>query len=280
VNIDSYLEEKRKIIDKALLRYLPRPLGYSKELVDAMRYSVLAGGKRIRPVLMLAIADIFGRPYKKVLQAACAIEYAHTSTLILDDLPCMDDSSFRRGRLSVHKKFGESTTILAAYSLMVLSFELLVQNPKSIKCLSESIGALGVCAGQFVDLKSGSKKIDRKTLAYLHEHKTADLFVGSCLIAGHICDARPAQLKALGRYAKYLGLAFQAYDDILSVKKTTKELGKETKKDKNSPNIMNLLGEETAKERIKSYLNKAEAALSIFGTQAKTLIKIKGIFIC
>ena len=163
---------------------------------------------------------------------------------------------------------------------MALAFELLKDDARAIKCMSDAIGVNGVCAGQFVDLKSGSKKIDRKTLAYLHEHKTADLFVGSCLIAGHICDARPAQLKALGRYAKYLGLAFQAYDDILSVKKTTKELGKETKKDKNSPNIMNLLGEETAKERIKSYLNKAEAALSIFGTQAKTLIKIKGIFIC
>ncbi|OIO80487.1 MAG: hypothetical protein AUJ89_03215 [Candidatus Omnitrophica bacterium CG1_02_43_210] len=280
MNIESYLGKKQNIIDSALIKYLPSAKGQAQELIKAMRYSVLVGGKRIRPILMLAIADMFNKPARQIMPAACAVEYIHTLTLILDDLPCMDDSALRRGSPSVHKRFGKATAILASYSLMALAFELLKDDARAIKCMSDAIGVNGVCAGQFVDLKSGSKKIDRKTLAYLHEHKTADLFVGSCLIAGHICDARPAQLKALGRYVKYLGLAFQAHDDILSVKKTTKELGKETKKDKNSPNIMNLLGEETAKERIKSYLNKAEAALSIFGTQAKTLIKIKGIFIC
>ena len=271
MNLENYFSQRRRIVDRALLKYLPKAEGQAAELISAMRYSVLAGGKRIRPVLMLAIADMFGTPYKKIMPAACAIEYAHTSTLILDDLPCMDDSSFRRGRQSVHKKFGESTAILAAYSLMALSFKLLVQNPQTVKLLSQSIGASGVCAGQFVDLKSGSKKIDIKTLMYLHEHKTADLFVSSCLMAGHICGARPAQLKALGGYAKYLGLAFQAYDDILSVEKTEKELGKQTKKDKDSPNIARLFGQRNSEIIFKRYADTAERKLKIFRNRSEML---------
>lgn len=265
MNIESYLGKKQNIIDSALIKYLPSAKGQAQELIKAMRYSVLVGGKRIRPILMLAIADMFNKPARQIMPAACAVEYIHTSTLILDDLPCMDDSALRRGSPSVHKRFGKATAILASYSLMALAFELLKDDARAIKCMSDAIGVNGVCAGQHLDLEIGAKKISRNTLTYIHEHKTADLFVGSCLIAGHICGARPAQLKALGGYAKYLGLAFQAYDDILSIKRTNKDLGKQTKKDKNSPNIVNLLGMAESENFLKKYIGMAESRLDIFG---------------
>jgi len=271
MNIESYLDKKQKIIDSALIKYLPSAKGQAQELIKAMRYSVLVGGKRIRPILMLAIADMFNKPARQIMPAACAVEYIHTLTLILDDLPCMDDSALRRGSPSVHKRFGKATAILASYSLMALAFELLKDDARAIKCMSDAIGVNGVCAGQHLDLEIGAKKISRNTLTYIHEHKTADLFVGSCLIAGHICGARPAQLKALGGYAKYLGLAFQAYDDILSIKRTNKDLGKQTKKDKNSPNMVNLLGMVQTENFLRKYTGLAQRRLSIFGRKAEIL---------
>jgi geranylgeranyl diphosphate synthase type II len=280
MSVKIYLDKKRNMIDKALLGYLPRPQGPSSELVEAMRYSVKAPGKRIRPVLMLAIADMLNKPHARVLPAACAVEYVHTSTLILDDLPCMDDSDLRRGEASVHKRFGQSTAILAAYSLMTLAFEILSKDPQAARSLSQSIGASGVCAGQYVDLKSGSGKIGLKTLRYLHAHKTADLFAASCWIAGHLCGADDSQKRALSRYGGHLGLAFQTYDDMLSINKTDTQLGKRTKKDKYSPNVVNLFGQDKAKGLLGSYVKKAKTQLSPFGAKAKTLRRILDYVIC
>lgn len=271
MSIEAYLDKKRKIVDKTLIKYLPKPKDRAEELIEAMRYSVLAGGKRLRPILMVAIADMFGKPYSKVLPAACAVEYIHTSTLILDDLPCMDNSDLRRGKPSLHKKFGESTAILASYSLMVLAFELLKGDARVIKCMSDAIGINGVCAGQYVDLKSGAKKISRSMLEYIHQHKTADLFEASCRIAGILSGASAAQIKALGNYGKYLGLAFQAYDDTLSINKTDAELGKRTKKDKYSPNMVNLFGIDKAWDVLGEYARLAKLQLAILGKKADIL---------
>ena len=232
MNIESYLDKKQKIIDSALIKYLPSAKGQAQELIKAMRYSVLVGGKRIRPILMLAIADMFNKPARQIMPAACAVEYIHTLTLILDDLPCMDDSALRRGSPSVHKRFGKATAILASYSLMALAFELLKDDARAIKCMSDAIGVNGVCAGQHLDLEIGAKKISRNTLTYIHEHKTADLFEASCRISGILSGASGKQVNAIGNYGKYLGLAFQAFDDILSIKSTNNVLGKETKNDK------------------------------------------------
>lgn len=271
MNIDDYLNKNRKFIDKALLKNLPAPSGLSKRLTDAMRYSVLVGGKRIRPILMLAIAEMLNKPYTKVLPAACAVEYVHTSTLILDDLPCMDDSDLRRGRPSVHRKFGQSTAILASYSLMILAFKLLAENASAIRYLSEAAGPSGICAGQFVDLKSAARKINRDTLTYLHKHKTADLFAASCRIAGVLSGAKPAQFKALGDYGRYLGLAFQVCDDMLSIDKSDAELGKQTKKDRYSPNVVNLFGLRKTRGLLDLYAKKAKSQLSPFAAKAKIL---------
>ncbi len=282
MKIDTYLQQKQKIINRALLKYLPAPAGYAKELISAMRYSVLAGGKRIRPILMLVIAEMFNKLLSVVLPSACAIEYIHTSTLILDDLPCMDNSDLRRGVASTHKRFGEATAILASYSLMVLAFELLAENAKLvsrnsafstniIKGISMSLGFRGLCAGQFVDLKSGSKDIDYKTLSYLHRRKTADLFSASCRIAGCLCRAEKKELDALGRCGRYMGVAFQIHDDLLSIQKADRQLGKQTKKDANSPNFVNLFGMKKARGALMQYIKKASLELKIFNKKAKIL---------
>lgn len=282
MNMSDYLIKNKSIVDKALIKYLPQPEDISSELAEAMRYSITAGGKRLRPILMLAVARMFNKDPKLVLQAACAVEYIHTSTLVLDDLPCMDNSDLRRGSPSVHKKFGQSTAVLASYALVALAFELLMKNAKAVshdsklaldvtESMSRAMGHKGICAGQYVDLKSGSKKIDLKSLKFLHEHKTADLFVASCRIAGYLSGARSEQLEALSDYGKYLGLAFQAYDDMLSLNKTDAELGKQTKKDINSPNIVNLFGPEKARGLLKKYSQEAESALRVFGNKSSVL---------
>jgi len=288
MNLINYLDRERKTVDRQLSQYLKEVDNFSGELVQAMRYSVFAGGKRLRPVLMLAIAEMFDKPAKQVLQAACAVEYMHTSTLILDDLPCMDDSDLRRGRASLHKKFGQSTAILASYALVALAFDLLMKNAERVsddsrlalnvtESMSRAMGHKGICAGQYVDLKSGAKKIDFKTLTYLHEHKTADLFVASCRIAGYLCNANAAQLKALSDYGKNMGLAFQIFDDMLSLSKTDSELGKQTKKDKDSPNAVNLFGIERAKALLKKYSQKSNASLRIFAGKAGILRDFLGV---
>lgn len=282
MDIKKYLDKKRRFIDRALLKNLPESKGIASQLIEAMRYSVLIGGKRLRPILMLEIAKMLGSRPVHVLQAACAVEYIHTSTLILDDLPCMDNSNMRRGSLSVHEKFGESTAILASYSLVVLAFELLVENATKVikdpeliyivtREVSKGVGHDGVCAGQYLDLKAGAGKINIGMLTSLHEHKTADLFVVCCKIAAHLSSANKRQLRALESYGRYLGLAFQAYDDILSVRRTDRQLGKETKKDKDSPNIVNLFGERKANGLVGAYVKKAEAQLDVFKGKADTL---------
>jgi len=282
MDITEYLKKNRGIVNKALIEYLPKARNISAELTDAMRYSIAAGGKRLRPILMIATAEMFDKKPGRVLQAACAVEYVHTSTLILDDLPCMDNSDLRRGSPSVHKKFGQSTAILASYALVALAFELLMKNANAVsddsklaldvtESMSDAIGYKGICAGQYMDLRTGPKKIGLKGLRFLHEHKTADLFVASCRIAGYLSAAGNAQLKALSDYGKYLGLAFQAYDDMLSLNKTDRELGKQAKKDINSPNIVNLFGSDKARGLLKKYSQEAEAALHIFGSRSDTL---------
>ncbi len=282
MKIENYLKLKQNIINKALLNILPKAHGPSSELTRAIHYSILAGGKRIRPILMLEIADMLGKSPSSILPAASAIEYIHTSTLILDDLPCMDNSNMRRGRQSVHKRFGESTAILASYSLVALGFELLIKNAKAVsknsdlafkvaKTMSDAIGFSGVCSGQYVDLKTGAKRIKTGALSYLHEHKTADLFAASCEISGYLSGAGDEQVKALRLYGKNIGLAFQIYDDILSLTKSETALGKQTKADINAPNFVNLFGYDKAQVYLERYINQADMALDIFGKKADLL---------
>lgn len=206
-----------KIIENALKKYLPPSGTYPTQLHRAMRYSVLNGGKRIRPVLAIAVCEALGGSIKHVLPAACAIELIHCSTLILDDLPCMDNDDYRRGKPSCHKAFGEDTAILASSALMGLAFEILGKvNSKIITYTAHAYGSKGLIGGQTVDLAGGD-------IRYIHLHKTAMLFEASVYAGAIAGNADKKQLAALTRYGRDIGLAFQIADDLLDIKGENKE---------------------------------------------------------
>jgi geranylgeranyl diphosphate synthase, type II len=263
----KYLEKKSKLIDKALNEYLPKGQG----LATAMRYSVFAGGKRLRPILCLAAAEVFGRPDKKVLPFACAVELVHTFTLIHDDLPAMDDSDWRRGNPSSHKVFGEAAAILAGDALSTLAFKLTAGQPAAARILADAL--LKVVEGQAADICSAQKKLAIKDLKDIHQWKTAALLKACVCGSAVICGASPAKIKALADYAGHLGLAFQVADDILDVTSTKAKLGKPVKADigKGFPH---LIGLEKSRALAEEEKNKAISALKSFGHKADVLREI------
>lgn len=281
MDIRIFLEEKRKIVDEALDRFLPDQKQLAPRLHKAIRYT-MAGGKRIRPVLILATAQLLGKAHGRVIYSACGIECMHTSTLILDDMPCMDDSDLRRGKVSCHVKFGESTAILASYGLVMLGFELIAKNllhnkadrktsARIIDSVSSALGYRGVTSGQFLDLETAGKKVAARMIKNIHETKTTSLFMCCCEVASLLCGASNRQAKALKEYAKNMGFAFQISDDILSVTVSESRLGKHTKQDKFSPNFVNLFGMEKAQSLLSGYIYKANKNLAPFGQRARIL---------
>jgi geranylgeranyl diphosphate synthase, type II len=236
-----------------------------------MRYSVFAGGKRFRPMLCIAAAKALGKDPKKILPIACAIEMIHTFTLIHDDLPGMDNSDYRRGKLTCHKKFDEATAILAGDALNTLAFGILakqIKDTKVIEVISQAL--MKVVYGQVLDLESEGKKISFKQLKLIHENKTAALLVGSvCATAIHL-KASSRQLAAMAAYAKHLGLAFQIADDILDVTSTRKQLGKPVKADINK-GFPHFVGVAKSKRLALLEKKKAIAALKVFGKKADSL---------
>lgn len=236
-----------------------------------MRYSVFAGGKRFRPILCMATAKALGKNPKKVIPIACAVEMLHTFTLIHDDLPGMDNSDYRRGKLTCHKKFDEATAILAGDALNTLAFEILARetgNPKVIEEIGK--GLMEVVKGQVMDLESDGKQINLKKLKAIHLSKTA-AFLIACVRASAIqLKATKKQLRSLTNYAKHLGLAFQIADDILDVTSTRKKLGKPVKADK-SKGFPYFIGVDRSKKLALLEKKKAVAALKIFGKRADPL---------
>ncbi len=251
-------------------RYLPR----KGKLAKAMRYSVFAGGKRLRPILCMATAKALGKNPGRVLPIACAIEMIHTFTLIHDDLPAMDNSDYRRGKLTCHKKFGEATAILAADALNTLAFESIARETGNAKVVAEISGALmEVVSGQVSDIQSQNKKISLSALKSIHKRKTAALLRASvCAPAIHL-GATDKQIKALSDYAEHLGLAFQIADDILDITSTRKKLGKPVKADVRK-GFPYLIGLEKSRNLAEEEKKKAVAALKIFGRKADTLREI------
>ena len=240
-------------------------------LATAMRYSVFAGGKRLRPILCLATARVFGRPEEKVLPFACAVELVHTFTLIHDDLPAMDNSDWRRGNPASHKVFGEAAAILAGDALSTLAFKLTADQPAAAKILADAL--LQVVEGQAVDICSAQKKLTVKDLRDIHQWKTAALLKACVGGAAVICGAASAKVKALSDYADHLGLAFQVADDILDVTSTRAKLGKPVKADigKGFPH---LIGLERSKVLAEEEKDKAILALKRFGPKADLLREI------
>ena len=244
-NLREYLESGRQAVEQALDMHLPQESERPAVLHKAMRYSIFAGGKRIRPILCMAAAQAIGAPAESVMLPAIALEALHTYTLIHDDLPAMDDDDLRRGKPTCHIAFGEANAILAGDALLTLAFEWLaeVQAPKPYVPnqlaleLAEAAGSRGVIAGQVEDLANEGSEPTRELVDFIHLHKTAALIRAAVRMGAIAAGARSEELNALTIYACNVGLAFQIADDILNVTSTAEKLGKPTGSDQTRKKI-------------------------------------------
>jgi geranylgeranyl diphosphate synthase type II len=279
-----YLEERRLQVDEALGRYLPEAGDHPKEIHEAVRYSVFAGGKRLRPILVLAAAEAAGGQVEHALPAAAAIELIHTYSLIHDDLPAMDDDDFRRGRPTCHKVYGEALAILAGDALLTQAFILLsgespapgIAGPARLRVINEiaqAAGSRGMVGGQVVDILQEDREVDLATLLYLHTHKTGSLIRACLRVGGIISSAGSEQMEALTRYGDRIGLAFQIVDDILDLEGSLEALGKRAGSDlrKKKATFPGLLGLEESRQRARSLVREAKHALSVFGDRGAAL---------
>ncbi|MCJ7499345.1 polyprenyl synthetase family protein [bacterium] len=272
----GYLDESREKVDQALNALMPREGSHPERLVSAMRHSLFAGGKRIRPILVLAAAAAAGGKDNFALQPACAVELVHTYSLIHDDLPAMDDDDFRRGRPTCHRAFDEGTAILAGDALLTMAFDLLsVENKgegegieahlrlRMVQELARAAGWRGMVGGQQVDMDSEGTEPDLPTLEYIHTHKTGALIRCSLLLGGLAANADETTLRALASFGEKVGLAFQVVDDILDVIATTEEMGKDQGSDAERGKITypGLFGLEGARERAFKLVDDAKAVM-------------------
>lgn len=284
-NLEGYLARRRKLINKALEAYLPKESKYPPLIHQAMRYSVFAGGKRLRPILTLAAAEAVGGDPESVLFAGCAIELIHTYSLIHDDLPAMDNDDFRRNKPTNHKVFGENMAILAGDALLTLAFEVLsrAENVKAFKAeiilsviqeIALAAGTLGMIGGQVMDILSeGRRKLDANILKYIHTHKTGKLFLASLRVGALLANATAEQLEAITDYGTHIGLCFQIVDDILDIEGTTEGIGKDVGSDaaRKKATYPALYGLDDSKKLAQGLIEKAQQALSGFGESAQPL---------
>ncbi|MCK4502747.1 MAG: polyprenyl synthetase family protein [Desulfuromonadales bacterium] len=285
--LQPYLTERIELVNATLDRYLPKAGTLPASLHDAMRYSVFAGGKRIRPILMLAACEAVGGKVENVLPAACAIEMIHSYSLIHDDLPAMDDDNLRRGIPTNHKVYGEATAILAGDGLLTEAF-ILLSNPdvcgvvtaekyrEVIHILAKSAGSMGMVGGQVVDMEAEEKPVDLPTLEYIHTHKTGALILAAIEVGAIIGGATAKQRRALCRYGETAGLAFQVADDILDIVADQSQLGKDVGSDqqRGKATYPALLGLKGARQRAAELRDLAFAALEPFGVSARPLREI------
>jgi geranylgeranyl diphosphate synthase type II len=238
-DLAAYLEARTAAVNQALDRFLPSARTRPRTLHEAMRYSLFAGGKRLRPVLCLAAAEACGGQVERALPLACAVECIHTYSLVHDDLPAMDNDDFRRGKPTSHKMFGEGIAILAGDALLTQAFEIAAQAPATPRYaarefvgeLARAAGSLWLIAGQVADLEAEGQPVSAADLRYIHERKTSALLTCAVRLGGMSADCSPTQLQALSDFGHHVGLAFQIIDDILDVTQTSEQLGKTAGKD-------------------------------------------------
>ncbi|BAT55051.1 farnesyl-diphosphate synthase [Nostoc sp. NIES-3756] len=284
-NLVAYLKERQKLCEAALDEAIP--VIYPEKIYESMRYSLLAGGKRLRPILCLATCEMMGGTIEMAMPTACAVEMIHTMSLIHDDLPAMDNDDYRRGMLTNHKVYGEDIAILAGDGLLAYAFELVaIRTPESvprdkvlqvIARLGRALGAAGLVGGQVVDLESeGKTDISLETLNFIHNHKTAALLEACVVCGGILASASSEDIQRLTRYSQNIGLAFQIIDDILDITSTQEQLGKTAGKDLQAKKVTypSLWGIEQSRIKAQELIEAACAELEPFGESAQPLVAI------
>jgi len=274
VNLKKYLRTRQKVIDRALDRYLPKTSTKPVTLHKAMRYSLFAGGKRLRPILCLAAAEACRGNVDTALPLACAVECIHTYSLVHDDLPSMDNDDFRRGRPTCHKVFGDGIAVLAGDALLTIAFEI-VSNAKPaprydisilLREIAVAAGSQKLIAGQVADLEAEGKRVKRDQLRFIHENKTAAMLKSSVRLGAMSANADARKLSAITQFGEQLGLAFQVIDDILDVTQTSEILGKSAGKDvaAKKATYPAVIGLEKSRAEARRLTRQAHDALSVF----------------
>jgi len=274
VNIKTYLVSRQKLIERALDRYLPKANTKPATLHRAMRYSLFAGGKRLRPILCLAATEASGGKIRNALPLACALECIHTYSLVHDDLPSMDNDDFRRGRPTCHKVFGDAIAILAGDGLLTIAFEIVSSaKPTSrydtsslLREIAVAAGSQRLIAGQVADLEAEGKNVKRDQLQFIHQNKTAAILKSSVRLGAMSANADAKKLSAVTRFGQRLGLAFQIIDDILDLTQTSEILGKSAGKDvaAKKATYPAVIGLDKSRAEARRLTRQAHNALSVF----------------
>ncbi|MDP3981685.1 MAG: polyprenyl synthetase family protein [Chlamydiota bacterium] len=274
-DFQSMYKDIQTLVDVELERLLPSPEQAPERLHEAMRYSVLAPGKRFRPVLCLATCEALNAPMELALPFACALELIHTYSLVHDDLPSMDNDDLRRGRPTNHKVYGEAIAILAGDALLTLAFEWMAnafeiseyQRIQAVAEIASASGSAGMVGGQVADIESQGKQIDSDLLKYIHVHKTAKLIQASVKAGAIVAGAPDNLLRDLGAYGHFLGLAFQLTDDLLDVEGNEHDTGKAVRKDATMEKATypSFYGIDNTKKMVHDLLYMAEQSIEVLG---------------
>ena len=261
----EYLARIAKDAEAKFDEHLPPVKDRPCRLHEAMRYSMFAGGKRLRPGLAKATFDMFGGKGEKIWLATSALEMLHTFSLIHDDLPCVDNDDYRRGKLTSHKKFGEATAVMAGDALCIHAFEMMGKtgNAKAIEVLAHLLGTYGMIGGEMTDIECEGKTVDLEIVDYIHYHKTAALIEASLLVGAMLAKASEKDMDIIRNYGRSIGLAFQIVDDILDIVSTTEELGKDAGSDieKGKATYPSIVGLEKSRERARELYEESIKAL-------------------
>lgn len=281
-NIQSLSRKLREQVDARLALLIDRE-GSNNNLSEAIRYTLLAPGKRLRPLICLMSAECLGGKREAALDPACAIEMVHTASLIVDDLPCMDDAESRRGQAACHRRFGEATTILVALELLSLGYRVMsetrglddTRRARLVQILARAVGINGLIGGQELDLAAerdqGVGVVDTRGVTRIHEQKTGALFVAAAESGGIVAGLAGDQLIPIREFASRVGLAYQTLDDLLDVQGTPKSAGKDIGKDVDKPTLVGVLGAEAASEYADNMIAGAMAALQPLGADMQPL---------
>jgi len=286
-DLKDYLSTRKALVDSALEQLVPRPAGLQQSVLEAARYSLFAGGKRLRPILCMAAAEVVGSEPESVLPAACALELIHTYSLIHDDLPAMDNDDFRRGRPTCHKAYGEAMAILAGDALLTEAFGLVARfglnySPAAgsaatvlrvVEILARASGYQGMIGGQVIDLEAEQSEVDLETLEAMHRHKTGALICGALEIGALLGGGDAEQTQSLVRFGRHFGLAFQITDDLLDVEGDPAVMGKPAGSDqaRNKKTYPAVLGMEATRAAARDHVVKAIEVLADFDEKALPL---------